>query len=424
MKRIYVRGPVLTRSGYGEQARFALRALRSRPDLFDVYIEPINWGKTNWIAEDTEERQWIDQAIYKASQAAANRVSFDATLQITIPNEFEKLAPINIGYTAGIETNRIEPVWIEKSNLMDKLIVVSNHAKSGFDNSVYNAQNNKTGEINNNFRCLVPVEAVNYAVRDCEPETIDLNFDYDFNFLVMSQWGIRKNMKKTIQWFINEFHKDEVGLVLKTNIMDNSIMDREKTNYKIMGILEEEDEKKPGRKCKIYLLHGDMTEGELNSLYNHKQIKALINLAHGEGFGLPMFEAAYNSLPVITIGWGGQTDFLYAPYYDKKKKKTHIKPYFANVSYDIKPVQKEAVWKGVLKEDSMWAFPHQQKYKDKIRDVYKNYGVYKKQANLLNKHIRENFSEEKMYAKFVDSVMSTFSKNSEEEQESEQIMVL
>jgi len=423
MKRIYVRGPVLTRSGYGEQARFALRALRSRPDLFDVYIEPINWGKTNWIADDTEERKWIDQAVFKASQAAQNRVNFDATLQITIPNEFEKLAPINIGYTAGIETNRIDPGWIEKSNIMDKLIVVSNHAKSGFDNSVYSAQNNKTGEVNNNFRCLTPVDAVNYAVRDFEPENIDLKLDYDFNFLVVSQWGIRKNMKKTIQWFVNEFHQEEVGLVLKTNIMDNSIMDRERTNNKLMELLQAEDDKKSGRKCKVYLLHGDMTEGELTSLYQHKQIKSLINLAHGEGFGLPMFEAAYNTLPVVTIGWGGQTDFLYAPYHDKKKNKTYIKPYFANVSYDIKPVQKEAVWKGVLKEDSMWAYPHQQKYKDKIRDIYKNYGVYKKQSKLLNDHLRENFSEEKMYAKFVDSIISTFGEDSEEE-ENEQVMVL
>ena len=36
-KTIILRAPVLTRSGYGEQSRFALRALRSREDLFDIY---------------------------------------------------------------------------------------------------------------------------------------------------------------------------------------------------------------------------------------------------------------------------------------------------------------------------------------------------------------------------------------------------
>ena len=42
-------------------------------------------------------------------------------------------------------------------------------------------------------------------------------------------------------------------------------------------------------------------------------ILSLINIGHGEGYGLPMFEAAYSGLPVITCGWGGQCDFLYAP---------------------------------------------------------------------------------------------------------------
>ena len=39
-QKILVKGPVLSQSGYGEQARFALRALRSRADIFDVYVLP------------------------------------------------------------------------------------------------------------------------------------------------------------------------------------------------------------------------------------------------------------------------------------------------------------------------------------------------------------------------------------------------
>ena len=62
-KKIYVRGPVLSQSGYGEQSRFALRALKSREDLLDIYIQPIPWGKTGWIWEDNEFRNWIDERI-------------------------------------------------------------------------------------------------------------------------------------------------------------------------------------------------------------------------------------------------------------------------------------------------------------------------------------------------------------------------
>ena len=62
-KKIFVKGPFLSQSGYGEQARFALRALRSREDLFDIFMIPIAWGKTGWIWEDNEFRQWIDSRI-------------------------------------------------------------------------------------------------------------------------------------------------------------------------------------------------------------------------------------------------------------------------------------------------------------------------------------------------------------------------
>ena len=104
-KKILVRGPALSQSGYGEQTRFALRALKSREDLFDIFILPIKWGQTGWIWRDTEFRNWIDEKITLTQiLIQKQQLSVDISLQVTIPNEFEKIAPINIGYTAGIET--------------------------------------------------------------------------------------------------------------------------------------------------------------------------------------------------------------------------------------------------------------------------------------------------------------------------------
>ena len=57
--KILLKGPVLSQSGYGEQARFALRALRSREDIFDIYIVPIAWGKTGWINYE-QRRKKVD----------------------------------------------------------------------------------------------------------------------------------------------------------------------------------------------------------------------------------------------------------------------------------------------------------------------------------------------------------------------------
>ena len=126
-KKVIIKGPLLTRSGYGEQSRFALRSLRSREDLFDIYIQPIQWGQTSWSSDMDEERVWIDQTIEKTIGYIQQGGQFDISLQVTIPNEFERMAPINVGYTAGIETTKIAHQWIQKANEMDKIITISSY---------------------------------------------------------------------------------------------------------------------------------------------------------------------------------------------------------------------------------------------------------------------------------------------------------
>ena len=145
-KKVLLKGPLLTRSGYGEQARFALRSLRSRQDLFDIFIQPLQWGKTSWSSEIDEERVWIDQTIEKTIGYVQQGGQFDISLQVTIPNEFERLALVNIGYTAGIETTKVAHQWLQKANEMNKVIVVSTHSKQVFENTSYDAINEQTRE--------------------------------------------------------------------------------------------------------------------------------------------------------------------------------------------------------------------------------------------------------------------------------------
>ena len=157
-KKIFVRAPVLSQSGYGEQSRFALRALMSREDLYEVYIQPIPWGQTGWIWEDNELRVWMDNKIRETQVLLQQKkLKPDMSLQITIPNEFEKLAPINIGFTAGIETSKVAPVWLQKGNDMDKILVVSEHSKETYKNTV--AKTTKPGMLlstsTTKNRCIV-----------------------------------------------------------------------------------------------------------------------------------------------------------------------------------------------------------------------------------------------------------------------------
>ena len=391
-KKIILKGPVLTRSGYGDQARFALRALRSREDLYDIYIQPLQWGHTSWISEQSEERDFIDECIRKTIHFLQNGSKFDMSLQTTIPNEFENLASVNIGYTAGIETTVVSPEWLQKINqVVDSVIVVSSFSTTAFKTTAY------TGDINGvpaTLKLEKPIDFVNYAVKDYDDvEPLNIDLEYDVNFVSVAQWGPRKNMDATLNWFIKEFHDEEVGLVIKTNMAKNCVMDR-------MVILENLKqsivEKYPNKKCKIYLLHGDMTEAEMHALYKHPKIKACISFAHGEGFGLPLFEAAYSGLPIVSTGWSGQLDFLC----DSEGNDRYY-----NVSFDINKVPEHVLWEGVIVKDAMWAYPREHSAKEQLRQCYND--IISNKANdaiEYSAELKERFSKEKMYEKFVTAL--------------------
>ena len=392
--KIFLTGPFLTRSGYGEQARFALRSLRSREDVFDIYMQPLSWGNTSWVAENDEERQWIDRSVEKTIGYIQQGGQFDASIQVTIPNEWKPIAPINIGYTAGIETTKCSFEWLQKVNEMDQVIVVSNHSKDVFDNTVYEAQDpsgNKT-----EIRTLTGISVVNYPVKTfIDSEGIDLNLPTKFNFLSVAQFGPRKNLPKMISWFMEEFADEpEVGLVLKTNQAKNCLMDREHCE----GVLRSITNRYPESQCKVYMIHGDMTDQEMHALYEHSDMSAYVAIPHGEGFGLPIFEAAYTGMPVVATGWSGQMDFLVDEQGNEK---------FYNVSFDISQVQPEVEWKGVIIKESGWAYAREESFKQNLRQCYNdtndNTGTAAAATAYANE-LKERFSQEKMYAEFVNAL--------------------
>ena len=282
---------------------------------------------------------------------------------------------------------------------MDKVITISSHSKDVFERTTYKGVNKHTGQ-EMVLSSHTPIEVVHYPVKTFEKTKLNLRLKTDFNFLTVAQWGPRKNLQNTIKWFVEEFIDRDVGLVVKTFAAGNSLLDRREAEKRLTNMLNEY----PQRECKVYLLHGDMSDEEMHSLYTHPKIKALVSLTHGEGFGLPLFEAAYSGLPVIAPNWSGHCDFLYMP---SKNKKGQIKnrPFFAKVDYDLSPIQKEAHWEGVLQPDSMWCYAQQGSYKMRLREMVKDYSRFKSQAKKLQKYVVENFSAENQYKKFANCIV-------------------
>ena len=404
-KKILVKGPALSQTGYGEQCRFALRALRSREDILDIYLMNIPWGGTNWIFEDNKERIWLDALINKTIPLLQQQAQqpdapiFDMSLQVTIPNELERIAPVNVLYTAGIETNKVSPLWIQKCHdLADKILVISEHAKSGFKVPL-KAEDDKGNVVD--YILEKPIEVVHYPVRKVKTVPLELGLETDFNFFTMAQWGPRKNLPNTIKWFVEEFYNDKnVGLIVKVFGKGNSQTDKHWVEKTLRQLLENY----PERKCKIYLLHGYLNTQELHSFYVHPKIKAMLNFGHGEGWGLPLFEAAYSGLPIITHEFGGQKDFLYAEKKDKTGKKK-LRPHFSKINWDLKKVSAEAVWPGVLEADQEWAHPAPHSCRLAMREMVSNYPMMKGEAKRLKKWVEKNFKEEDKNAAFVEALI-------------------
>ena len=395
-KRVYVRGPALTQSGYGEHARFVLRALRSREDLFDIYFEPIAWGQTNWMWEDTSERRWHDELVQKTVAYRNHGGIFDISVQVTIPNEWQNIAAKNIGVTAGIEMSKVSPQWIQAGQHMDKIITISEHSRDTYRNTSYTGKT-PTGE-DAVLSLDTPIEIVRYPVKDIDPdEDFELDLKYEKNFLTVAQWGPRKNVLNLAKWFVEEFYDEEVGLILKLNRAKNCVMDH---NFCLNSALLS------GATCEVYLLHGSLTEAQMSSLYVDERIIAYATATHGEGFGLPIYEAAYNGMPVIAPDWSGHIDFLRAPTKVKKrgKKVTKIRPAYARVDYKIQTIPPEVAWDGVVVPDCSWCNPEEVSFKRKLREVYKNQGRFNSQAKNLQKHLEDTFSEDKQYAKMCAAI--------------------
>ena len=323
------------------------------------------------------------------------------SLQVTIPNEWEKLAPVNIGITAGIETTKVAPQWIEKSFLMDKILTISEFSKSVYANTVYDAVDNQTGE-SLQYKVQTPIDYIHYPVLKKKPKNMKLDLQTNFNFLTVAQISPRKNAEQLILAFINQFRDNEdVGLIVKGNLTKNSLVDRRMAHRAFKQIVEKAGDKK----CKVYLLHGYLSEEEMAGLYTHPKIKAIVSATHGEGYGLPLFEASYYGLPVVATDWSGHLDFLCMPQKQKngKEKTKHM---FAKISYTLRPVPKEAHWENVIVPDSMWAYPEEGSIKMNLDEVYKDHGRFKKRATQLQKWVCKNFDESKIYQQYVDHIYS------------------
>ena len=390
--------PVATRSGYGDHARDLLHSLY-KLDKFDIKVISTRWGNTPMDALNYDKpfHKWIvDSIIPKIEQKP------DIYIQVTVPNEFQPLGFYNIGITAAIETTHSPLDWIHGCNRMDLIIVPSEHSKKSLVDSVYNEQDKQSGQLIAQHRIQKPVEILFEGFDEFDFGTDDVvhiteldAIKEDFAFLFVGHWlrgdlgEDRKNVGMMIKTFAMAFKNEKVkpALVLKTSSAGFSILDREAIISKIRECLGKDYKSVP-----VYLLHGDLTPSEMNGLYEHPKVKAMLNFTKGEGFGRPLLEFSLTGKPVIVSNWSGHIDFL--------------KQGAVLLEGELKPVHESAADQFLLKE-AQWFNVNISKALSSIKDVYKNYDKYKTASYQLGKQNKQNFSLEKM-TKLFDTILNQY----------------
>jgi len=371
MKKVLLRGPLLSRSGYGEHARQVYAYLETVPNL-DIKIQVLPWGITPWNLDADALGGMVGRILQKAVPDTEPK-GYDVSIQIQLPNEWDTtIAKYNIGVTAAIETTFANPSWVNPHcEKMDLVIVPSEHAKNSLVTSA---------------KCSTPIEVVPecyYEELLGDAKDIDLSLSTSFNFLTvgvltgLTPDSDRKNLFYLIKWFVEEFKNDtDVGLIVKTNRGRETTIDRKGTSFLLTKILKELNHKGTP---KVYLLHGPMKRSEMNSLYKEKSVKAFLSATKGEGFGLPHVESAAAGLPVIATNWSAHKEFL-----DKGQ--------WLRIDYDLVDIPKEKIDNQIFTKGMKWAQVKEESFKKTLRKFYQKPDLPTKWAQDLSKTILEDYS--------------------------------
>ena len=397
---VVVSSPLDTYSGYGRRASDFIKALIQAKPEWDIKLLSQRWGNTPFgYLRDHNEMELISRLIPNLTEQP------DGWIQITIPSEFEAIGKhFSWGLTAGIETTLCDSSWIAGINKMDLTLVSSEFSKKALVETEYDEVDQNTNKVVGKLKVNKPIEVLfegvdlnsyfkidKFAGIDSELLNKLDEIPESFCFLFLGHWlqgefgEDRKNVGMMIKIFLESFKNkmNKPALIIKTSTAKNSIMDRNRIMKKIADIVKTVNSKNIPN---IYLLQGDMSDSDVNILYNHKKVKAMISFTKGEGYGRPLAEFAITGKPLVVSNYSGHLDFL-RPQYNKfiPGELTQVHP-------------SAVVDKIVLKESSWFTIDPQQAFQA-LRDVHDNYATYAKASVGQTSYMQNNFSFDKMKEK-------------------------
>ena len=392
-----------TYSGYGARSRDLIKAI-IETNKYNVRLLSQRWGNTPFgFCNDNSEWKHLYDLVLLNNQLPQQP---EIWAQVTIPNEFQPIGKFNIGFTAGIETTMCAGDWLEGMNRMDLNIVSSEHSKKVFVETQFEKRNKQTNALEGHVKLEKPIEVLFEGADTNIYKTIEshqvknINLDSikeKFAYLFVGHWmqgdlgEDRKNVGLLIKAFFETF-KNKINapaLILKTSQVGSSYMDREEILKKIKQIRKTVNSKNLPN---VYLLHGDFTDEEMNELYNHSKVKAMISLTKGEGFGRPLLEFSLVKKPIMTTNWSAHTEFL-------------SKEFTTLMNGELRNLHPSVLNDWFVKE-AQWFNVNPMEVNHYLKDVFKNYKKYQNNANRQAYKSKTEFSWDKMKEK-LDTILTS-----------------
>ena len=383
--------PIDTYSGYGARSRDFVKAL-IESNKYDVQILPQRWGKcSEGFIKNNKEWEFLSKHIIPQLTMKP-----DYWCQITVPNEFQSVGRYNIGLTAGIETTICDGSWIEGCNRMNLILTSSNHSKNTFLTSTFfrNGDEKQVVELTTPIEVLIEGLNLDVYKKINKFKNEDLyneinSIPEDFAYLSVGHWmqgelgEDRKNIGLTIKAFYELFknRKHTPSLILKTCIVNGSIIDKSEVLRRIKIIKDSIQDAKT--LPNIYLLHGSFSDPEMNELYNHPKVKAMVSLTKGEGFGRPLLEFSATNKPIIATNWSGHIDFL-------NNKFTSL------IGGELAQVHSSAAVKNMILSESQWFKPKLEDIGYTFNNMWEDYNTWVKKSKKQGEYSRNNFSFSEM----------------------------
>ena len=393
MRKVVIASPAETQSGYGHHAREIISNLiELRSNEWDIKLMSLPWGHTPFSYPIPAD--WRSRIIPPQLQEQP-----DIWVQITVPNEFQKVGKYNIGVTAGTEGTVCPPDWIAKINQFELVIVPSEFTKKTFEDTATATNQLITTEL----RVIPEYFNEEHYDRNNTLQSITGLDDIEesFTFLSVGHWlqgqlgQDRKDITGLVYTFFDTYKnsKSTPALVLKTSGATYSVTDRDLIEKNIEQIRELfKDDKLPN----IYLLHGELTDDEMNSLYNHPKIKAMVSFTKAEGFGRPLLEFTTTGKPIIAPHYSGPADFL-------------KKDFICAIPGQLTPIHPSAQNQFLIKEAS-W-FTADYKFAGKMMiEVQKNYKKWLELGTRQRFFAISNFSKTAVKRHYEELVLHIDSK--------------